>query len=138
MDALKTYAEEQLKIGMPALMALGRRNPDDKLEPFNMAYLGIRGAGAVNGVSRLHGAVSRRLFQVLFPRRPRGGDPDRICHQRSSRSYLGFRGGRFVCGRKRSGQERWRGSLEYVEEQIRLRRRFVRSGGSAPRSGRHW
>ena len=35
-----------------------------------MAYLAIRGSGAVNGVSRLHGEVSRRLFQPLFPRWP--------------------------------------------------------------------
>ena len=36
-------------------MALGRLNPGDASEPFNMAYLAIRGSGAVNGVSRLHG-----------------------------------------------------------------------------------
>ncbi len=39
--------------------------------PFNTAYLAIRGSGAVNGVSRLHGEVSRGLFQCLFPRWPR-------------------------------------------------------------------
>ncbi len=35
-----------------------------------MAYLAIRGSGAVNGVSRLHGKVSRHLFEPLFPRWP--------------------------------------------------------------------
>ena len=35
-----------------------------------MAYLAIRGSGAVNGVSRLHGEVSRHLFEPLFPRWP--------------------------------------------------------------------
>ena len=35
-----------------------------------MAYLAIRGSGAANGVSRLHGKVSRRLFLPLFPRWP--------------------------------------------------------------------
>jgi starch phosphorylase len=35
-----------------------------------MAFLAIRGSGAVNGVSRLHGVVSRQLFQPLFPRWP--------------------------------------------------------------------
>jgi starch phosphorylase len=35
-----------------------------------MAYLAIRGSGAVNGVSRLHGQVSHRIFQPLFPRWP--------------------------------------------------------------------
>jgi starch phosphorylase len=67
---LSTYAENQLGISFHDLMALGRQNPDDDHEPFNMAYLAIRGSGAVNGVSRLHGKVSREIFQSLFPRWP--------------------------------------------------------------------
>ncbi len=55
---------------MSDLLALGRRAANDSLEPFNMAYLAVRGSGAVNGVSQLHETVSRRLFQPLFPRRP--------------------------------------------------------------------
>ena len=39
-------------------------------ERFNMAYLAMRGAVATFGVSALHGAVSRRIFQPLFPRWP--------------------------------------------------------------------
>ena len=35
-----------------------------------MAYLAIRGSGAVNGVSRLHGKVSRHIFESLFPHWP--------------------------------------------------------------------
>jgi starch phosphorylase len=61
------YAEKKLGIALHDLLALGRRNPDDSSEPFNMAYLAIRGSGAANGVSRLHGKVSRRLFLPLFP-----------------------------------------------------------------------
>jgi len=64
------YAEQQLGITPHDLLALGRQNPDDSSEPFNMAYLAIRGSGAVNGVSRLHGKVSRHLFEPLFPRWP--------------------------------------------------------------------
>ena len=56
-------------------MALGRQHPDDSNEPFNMAYLAMRGSGAVNGVSRLHGDVSRRLFPSLFPRWPQAEMP---------------------------------------------------------------
>jgi len=67
---LRRYAEEKLCITLHDLLALGRQNPDDSSEPFNMAYLAIRGSGAVNGVSRLHGEVSRRLFEPLFPRWP--------------------------------------------------------------------
>ncbi|MDD2774741.1 MAG: alpha-glucan family phosphorylase [Gallionella sp.] len=67
---LGTYAEQKLCISRHALLALGRQNPHDPSEPFNMAYLAIRGSGAVNGVSRLHGQVSRHLFEPLFPHWP--------------------------------------------------------------------
>ncbi len=50
-----------------AFLGLGRRDPADAGEPFNMAYLAMRGSCHVNGVARLHGKVSRRLFEVLFP-----------------------------------------------------------------------
>ncbi|WP_018508004.1 alpha-glucan family phosphorylase [Thiobacillus thioparus] len=64
------YAEQKLGIARHDLLALGRQNPNDASEPFNMAYLAIRGSGAVNGVSSLHGRVSRHLFAPLFPRWP--------------------------------------------------------------------
>ncbi len=66
----KQYAETKLGISMHEFLALGRANPSEAGEPFNMAYLAVRGSGAVNGVSRLHGEVSRRIFQSLFPRWP--------------------------------------------------------------------
>jgi starch phosphorylase len=69
------YALDVLNVSLDELLALGRRNPADASEPFNMAYLAIRGSGWVNGVSRLHGAVSRRLFQPLFPRFPESEVP---------------------------------------------------------------
>jgi starch phosphorylase len=59
-----------LGITLHDLLALGRRDPNDSTEDFNMAYLAIRGSGAVNGVSRLHGKVSRHIFAPLFPRWP--------------------------------------------------------------------
>ena len=64
------YAEQQLGLTLQELLALGRQNPNDSSESFNMAYLSIRGSGAVNGVSRLHGRVSRHLFEPLFPHWP--------------------------------------------------------------------
>jgi starch phosphorylase len=64
------YAERGLGITRHDLLALGRQNPNDGTEPFNMAYLAIRGSGAVNGVSSLHGKVSRHLFEPLFPHWP--------------------------------------------------------------------
>jgi len=67
---LGNYAENKLGLSLRDLLALGRRNPDDASERFNMAYLALRGSGAVNGVSRLHGQVSRQLFASLFPNWP--------------------------------------------------------------------
>jgi len=67
---LGTYAEHGLGITARDLLALGRRNPDDSAEPFTMAYLAMRGSAAVNGVSRLHGRVSRHYFEPLFPSWP--------------------------------------------------------------------
>lgn len=42
----------------------------DESDMFNMAFLATRGALLNFGVSRLHGAVSRRIFQPLYPRWP--------------------------------------------------------------------
>ena len=67
---LEHYAKEELGILMDELLAIGRQKPDDTREPFNMAYLALRGSGQVSGVSRLHGEVSRHIFQPLFPRWP--------------------------------------------------------------------
>jgi glycogen phosphorylase len=73
LDLHRAYFEEyvgRLGLTWPDLLALGRRNSDDEREPFNMAWLALRGCSWTNAVSRLHGAVSRRLFAGLFPRRP--------------------------------------------------------------------
>lgn len=67
---LAEYASLQLGISSAELLALGQENPAKPTDDFNMAYLAIRGSGAVNGVSALHGKVSRGLFAPLFPRGP--------------------------------------------------------------------
>jgi starch phosphorylase len=64
------YAHDKLGLTVHDLLALARQNPNDSSENFNMAYLAIRGSGSVNGVSRLHGKVSRHLFAPLFPHWP--------------------------------------------------------------------
>ncbi len=65
-EYLGGYAQES-GISIERLLGLGA---DGSAGMFNMAYLAIRVSGGVNAVSRLHGEVSRRLFQPLFPRRP--------------------------------------------------------------------
>ncbi len=72
---LTAYAGKELGISIDRLLSLGRNNPQDLSERFNMAYLAIRGCGAINGVSKLHGEVSRKLFQPLFGRWPQDDVP---------------------------------------------------------------
>jgi len=72
---LGRYAEQKLGIPLHDLLALGRQNPNDLSESFNMAYLAVRGSGAVNGVSRLHEKVSRHIFLPLFPHWPQDEIP---------------------------------------------------------------
>lgn len=50
-------------------LALGRKNPADDGE-FCMTVLALRLASHSNGVSRLHGEVSRRMWQALWPAVP--------------------------------------------------------------------
>jgi starch phosphorylase len=52
------------------LLGLGRLNPADDNEPFNMAILALRLSSQANGVSALHGHVSRRMWQGLWPGLP--------------------------------------------------------------------
>jgi starch phosphorylase len=56
---LNHYAVNELDVSVEDLLAMGRQNPEDNSEPFNMAYLAVRGSGQINAVSKLHGKVSR-------------------------------------------------------------------------------
>ncbi len=112
------YATDKLGIRFRDLMALGRANPDDDAEQFNMAYLAIRGAGAVNGVSKLHGAVSRAIFQSLFPRWPVTevpvGSVTNGVHTSSWDSEFADRLWSNACG-----QDRWMDTTEGTGDKIR-------------------
>jgi glycogen phosphorylase len=114
---LRKYAEERLLIPFQDLLALGRRNHEDASEPFNMAYLAIRGSGAVNGVSKLHGQVSRRIFQVLFPRWPEAEVPithvTNGVHTPTWDSAEADRIWEVACGK-----HRWHGTLANMEQDI--------------------
>ncbi|MGC1646675.1 MAG: alpha-glucan family phosphorylase [Candidatus Sulfotelmatobacter sp.] len=115
---LRKYAEEKLSISVDELLALGRRDRQDLSEPFNMAYLAIRGSGAINGVSKLHGQVSRRLFQPLFPRWPETEVPvthvTNGVHTPSWDSSEADRLWESICGKNF-----WCGTLEEAESDIR-------------------
>lgn len=112
------YAREQLGIPLDRLLALGRQNPSDASEYFNMAYFAIRGSGAINGVSRLHGQVSRCLFQALFPRWPEAEVPigyvTNGVHMATWDSAEADELWTETCGKAR-----WLGSTETLEDRVR-------------------
>lgn len=115
---LAGYAEQRLGITSNDLLALGRQNPGDTSEPFNTAYLAIRGSGAVNGVSRLHGRVSRHLFGPLFPRWPTEeipvGHVTNGVHMPTWDSASADHLWTEACGKKR-----WQGTEDALEQDIR-------------------
>jgi starch phosphorylase len=112
------YAEQKLGITLPDLLALGRQNPDDASESFNMAYLAIHGSGAVNGVSRLHGKVSRRLFEPLFPHWPPEEVP--VGHVTNGVHVPSWDSAPADdLWTQASGKDRWLGTTETLDQDIR-------------------
>ena len=109
------YSKNELNIDFNKLLALGRTDSSNSAESFNMAFLAIRGSGAINGVSRLHGEVSRHLFQNLFQRWPTHevpiGHVTNGVHMPSWDSEFADKIWTESCGK-----ERWRGNLETLEE----------------------
>lgn len=65
----KSYAQE-LGLSLSALMALGQADPTDVSSGFNMTVLAMRFATYRNGVSKLHGKVSREMWKGLWPNVP--------------------------------------------------------------------
>lgn len=58
---------DSLQIGHEGLMALGRVDPQNHHETFCMTVLAFKTSRRANGVSNLHGVVSRRMWQSLWP-----------------------------------------------------------------------
>jgi starch phosphorylase len=114
---LSHFAQDELAISVEDLLAMGRQNVGDSSEPFNMAYLAVRGSGRVNGVSKLHGQVSRHIFQPLFPRWPQNeipiGSVTNGIHVPTWDSEAADALWTTACGKKR-----WRGDRP-VEDDIR-------------------
>ncbi|MCS7046892.1 MAG: alpha-glucan family phosphorylase, partial [Gemmataceae bacterium] len=64
-----------LKIDWHEFLGLGRQNPRDHHEHFCMTVLAIRLSNTSNGVSKLHGAVSRKLWKGIWPELPEAEIP---------------------------------------------------------------
>jgi starch phosphorylase len=72
-DLAKGYFEDyakELGISWPVLLGYGRVNPRDESEPFGVTPLALRLSAHANGVSKLHGLVSRNMWQNIWPRTP--------------------------------------------------------------------
>jgi len=63
---LSSYCKK-LSIREPQLLELGRINAADVNEPFSMAVLALRLSYLSNGVSQIHGEVSRKMFSAVYP-----------------------------------------------------------------------
>lgn len=67
--AMQTY-RSSLPVAWDEIMSLGRVNPKDANEPFCMTVLALKLSRAANGVSELHGQISREMWQNLYPGTP--------------------------------------------------------------------
>ena len=67
MEKYFTSFATSLGVSLEELMAVGRRPDEADDDRFNMAVMGLRLAGRSNGVAQLHGAVSREMFQGMWP-----------------------------------------------------------------------
>jgi starch phosphorylase len=57
------------------LAGLGRQHLSNEQEPFGMTVLALKLANVSNGVSKLHGSVSRKMWKDLWPELPPGEVP---------------------------------------------------------------
>jgi starch phosphorylase len=61
--------------GRDVIMGLGRVRPSDESELFCMTVLALKGSRSANGVSELHGRVSRAMWRSLWPDKPESEVP---------------------------------------------------------------
>ena len=61
---------ERLGLSHKDFMALGRVDPHDDTETFCMTVLALKSSRRANGVSAIHGSVSRQMWKGLWPGRP--------------------------------------------------------------------
>ena len=68
-DLMRTYFSgfsAPLNITWDAFMAFGRKDPENNYEKFSMSILACNFAQEMNGVSKIHGKVTRDMFANLF------------------------------------------------------------------------
>ncbi|MBD1938444.1 alpha-glucan family phosphorylase [Microcoleus sp. FACHB-68] len=75
MDSYFAHYWPTLKLSREQFLALGARRLGDPWEPFGMTVLALRLCRTANGVSELHGVVSRKMWNILYPDRPENKVP---------------------------------------------------------------
>jgi glycogen phosphorylase len=70
MAAYFTEYAKELGLNLDTLLKIGRINPANAEEHFNMAALALKNSTYVNGVSKLHGLVTRKMIHVNVPQVP--------------------------------------------------------------------
>jgi len=69
-DLVRAYLpnyNEKLNISWDEFMSLGRINPEDKYSKFSMSIVAAKLSQEMNGVSKIHGEVSKKMFDNLYP-----------------------------------------------------------------------
>ncbi len=90
-DLIRRYFSkpaDELGIGIERFLDLGRIQPGNQSEDFCMAVLAIRTASQTNGVSKLHGEVSRNMWAGIWPQIPKHEVP--ITHVTNGVHTLGW------------------------------------------------
>jgi glycogen phosphorylase len=67
MDRYSSEYRQQVGLSRYDLLALGRQDPNNENEPFCMTVLALKLSSYSNGVSKLHGQVSRQMWQRIWP-----------------------------------------------------------------------
>ncbi len=67
MDAYFGHYHEELGLSRDEFLDLGREDVPDQGQQFSLSVLAIKLSRASNGVAKLHGVVSRRMWHWMFP-----------------------------------------------------------------------
>ena len=115
-----------LKLDDEGFLALGREDVGNRKQGFSMALLAIRLADNINGVSRLHGEVSRKMWHNIWPQVPPDEVPIKsITNGVHTRTWLAadlaFTLDRYLSGEwmsDPSDQSVWEGVLQVPDEEL--------------------
>lgn len=94
-ELLERYVSKSVSdLGMPfdEFVGMGRVEPENEGEAFNMAILAMENANHVNGVSKLHAEVTRSMFQSRWPGYPESEVPvEPITNGIHTMTWISFR-----------------------------------------------